>query len=79
MSTQIPKKRAICSFSPPFTCPKFRLRNSAIASICRVFCHGGLTLCYQLFLKILVTAFPDVFRKTCDQKVSPLAPSPKLA
>ena len=28
---------------------KFRLRNSAIASVCRVSCHGGLTFCHQLY------------------------------
>ena len=71
------KSELFVHFSPPFTCLKFRLRNSAIASICRVSCHGGLTFCHQLFPKILVAALPEVFRKTCDQKVTPLAPLTK--
>ena len=28
---------------------KFRLRNSAIASVCRVFLQGGLIFCHQLY------------------------------
>ena len=28
---------------------KFRLRNSAIATVCRVFLQGGLIFCHQLY------------------------------
>ena len=45
------KSELFCLFWLPWTCMKFRLRNSAIASVCRVFCHGGLTLCYQLLYR----------------------------
>lgn len=68
------KSELFVHFSPPFTCPKFRLRNSAIASICRVSCHGGLTFCHQLFLEIPVATLPEISEKPAIKRYPPYPP-----